>query len=82
MAKDKKAIFKPKAQEVAPIDDKYSQEEVAAAEQLVQNEEKDKKMSAVQTASAIWTLICTLYSIASVCMFVAKSGWIPPTLTF
>ena len=38
MSKDKKAIFKPKAQEVAPIDDKYSQEEVAAAEQLVQNE--------------------------------------------
>ena len=56
MSKDKKAIFKPKAQEVAPIDDKYSQEEVAAAEQLVQSEEKDKKMSAVQTASAIYSM--------------------------
>ena len=81
MSKDKKAIFKPKAQEVAPIDDKYSQKEVAAAEQLVQSEEKDKKMSAVQTASAIWTLICTLYSIVSVCMFVAKK-WVDSTYTY
>ena len=81
MSKDKKAIFKPKAQEVAPIDDKYSQEEVAAAEQLVQSEEKDKKMSAVQTASAIWTLICTLYSIVSVCMFVAKK-WVDSIYTY
>ena len=42
MAKDKKAIFSPKTQEVKPVDQKYSQEEVQAAQAVVEQEEKDK----------------------------------------
>ena len=45
MAKDKKAIFSPKTQEVKPVDQKYSQEEVQAAQAVVEQEEKDKKVT-------------------------------------
>lgn len=42
--------------------------------------EPSKREKAVALASAIWTLICTLYSIVSVCSFVAK-GWVDTTFS-
>lgn len=74
MAKEKKAMFVPKAQEVAPIDEKYSQEDVEKAQAIVEQEEKDKGMSVVQKLNVVWTIVSTLYAIASTCMFVAKMG--------
>lgn len=76
MAKEKKAMFVPKAQEVAPIDEKYSQEDVEKAQAIVEQEEKDKGMSVVQKLNVVWTIVSMLYAIASTCMFVAKNGWI------
>lgn len=81
MAKDKKTIFKPKAQEVKPIDQKYSQEEIAAAQAIVEQEEKDKGMSVVQMLNVVWTIVSTLYAIASTCMFVAKK-WVDSIYTY
>lgn len=76
MAKEKKAKFTPKSQEVKPIDQKYSQEEIVAAQAIVEKEEKDKGMSVVQMLNVVWTIVSTLYAIASTCTFVAKNGWI------
>ena len=75
MAKDKKAIFSPKTQEVKPVDQKYSQEEVQAAQAVVEQEEKDKGMSVVQRLSVVWTIVSTVYAIVSTCTFVAKK-WV------
>lgn len=60
MAKEKKAMFVPKAQEVAPIDEKYSQEDVEKAQAFVEQEEKDKGMSVVQKLNVVWTIVSTL----------------------
>lgn len=43
MAKDKKTIFKPKAQEVAPIDEKYSQEDVEKHRQLSNRKKRTRE---------------------------------------
>ena len=75
MAKDKKAIFSPKTQEVKPVDQKYSQEEVQEAQAVVEQEEKDKGMSVVQRLSVVWTIVSTVYAIVSTCTFVAKK-WV------
>ena len=75
MAKDKKAIFSPKTQEVKPVDQKYAQEEVQAAQAVVEQEEKDKGMSVVQRLSVVWTIVSTVYAIVSTCTFVAKK-WV------
>lgn len=75
MAKDKKAIFSPKTQEVKPVDQKYSQEEIQAAQAVVEQEEKDKGMTVVQKLSVVWTIISTVYAIVSTCTFVAKK-WV------
>lgn len=75
MAKDKKAIFSPKTQEVKPVDQKYSQEEIQAAQAVVEQEEKDKGMTVVQKVSVVWTIISTVYAIVSTCTFVAKK-WV------
>lgn len=75
MAKDKKAIFSPKTQEVKPVDQKYSQEEIQAAQAVVEQEEKDKGMSVVQRLSVVWTIVSTVYAIVSTCTFVAKK-WV------
>ena len=75
MAKDKKAIFSPKTQEVKPVDQKYSQEEVQAAQAVVEQEEKDKGMSVVQRLSVVWTIVSTVSAIVSTCTFVAKK-WV------
>ena len=75
MAKDKQAIFSPKTQEVKPVDQKYSQEEVQAAQAVVEQEEKDKGMSVVQRLSVVWTIVSTVYAIVSTCTFVAKK-WV------
>lgn len=45
-----------------------------------EEKEPSKRAKAVALASAIWTLICTLYSIVSVCSFVAK-GWVDTTFS-
>ena len=63
MAKDKQAIFSPKTQEVKPVDQKYSQEEVQAAHAVVEQEEKDKGMTVVQRLSVVWTIVSTVYAI-------------------
>lgn len=42
--------------------------------------EPSKRAKALAMASAIWTLISTLYSIVSVCSFVAK-GWVDTTFS-
>lgn len=81
MAKEKKAMFVPKAQEVAPIDEKYSQEDVEKAQAIVEQEEKDKGMSVVQKLNVVWTIVSTLYAIASTCMFVAKK-WVDSIYTY
>ena len=81
MAKEKKAMFVPKAQEVAPIDEKYSQEDVEKAQAFVEQEEKDKGMSVVQKLNVVWTIVSTLYAIASTCMFVAKK-WVDSIYTY
>lgn len=39
-----------------------------------------KRTKALAMASAIWTLVCTLYSIVSVCSFVLK-GWVDTTFS-
>ena len=75
MAKDKKAIFSPKTQEVKPVDQKYSQEEIQAAQAVVEQEEKDKGMTVVQRLSVVWTIVSTVYAIVSTCTFVAKK-WV------
>lgn len=75
MAKDKKAIFSPKTQEVKPVDQKYSQEEIQAAQAVVEQEEKDKGMTVVQKLSVVWTIISTVYAIVSTCTFVVKK-WV------
>lgn len=81
MAKEKTAMFVPKAQEVAPIDEKYSQEDVEKAQAIVEQEEKDKGMSVVQKLNVVWTIVSTLYAIASTCMFVAKK-WVDSIYTY
>lgn len=75
MAKDKKAIFSPKTQEVKPVAQKYSQEEIQAAQAVVEQEEKDKGMTVVQKLSVVWTIVSTVYAIVSTCTFVAKK-WV------
>lgn len=75
MTKDKKAIFSPKTQEVKPVDQKYSQEEIQAAQAVVEQEEKDKGMTVVQRLSVVWTIVSTVYAIVSTCTFVAKK-WV------
>lgn len=46
----------------------------------VAEERPSKRQHALSMASAIWTLICTLYSVVSVCSFVIK-GWVDTTFS-
>lgn len=46
----------------------------------VVDEKQSKKARTIALASAIWTIVCTLYSIVSVCSFVAK-GWVDTTFS-
>lgn len=73
--KRQKGDFSPKTQEVKPVDQKYSQEEIQAAQAIVEQEEKDKGMSVVQRLSVVWTIVSTVYAIVSTCTFVAKK-WV------
>lgn len=76
-----KARFSPKTQEVAPIDEKYSKEDIAAAQAQVELEQKDKGMSVVQKLNVVWTIVSTIYAIVSTCMFVAKK-WVDSSYAY
>lgn len=52
--------------------------ETVKSEQVTKEHSKRTKVLAY--VSAIWTLVCTLYSIVSVCSFVAK-GWVDTTFS-
>lgn len=60
----------------------YKPSEVVRNVQSVQpmDEKHGKRAKALAYAGAIWTLICTLYSVVSVCSFVAK-GWVDTTFS-
>ncbi len=81
MAKEKKAKFSPKETQVEQIDGKYSQEEIDKATEIVEKKEKDKGMSVVQKLSVVWTIVSTVYAIASTCMFVSKK-WVDSTYAY
>ncbi|MDE7372564.1 MAG: hypothetical protein K2N18_00715 [Clostridia bacterium] len=71
--KNKQPTFKPKSRlEAAP-----EGEQTQALTESVQNEiyKREKKATVLNKVSAIWTLLTTLYAIASTCLFIAK-GWL------
>lgn len=69
------------AAEASPIDASgFSDEQVEKIKAEVAQEES-KKVSKLQKISAIWTIISTIYAIASTCTFIAR-GWIEHTLTY
>lgn len=71
--KNKQPTFKPKSRlEAAP-----ESEQPQALAESVQKEiyERERKATVINKVSAIWTLLTTLYAIASTCLFIAK-GWL------
>ena len=71
--KNKQPTFKPKTRlEAAP-----EGEQTQALTESVQDEihKREKKATVINKVSAIWTLLTTLYAIASTCLFIAK-GWL------
>ena len=71
--KKKEPTFKPKSRlEAAP-----EAERQQALTESVQKEihEREKKATVINKLSAIWTLLTTVYAIASTCLFIAK-GWL------
>lgn len=78
-----KAKFTPKS---ALVDEKgitgdYTSEQVGKAIAEVIAEEENKKLTTFQKIDVVWTVISTLYAIASVCTFVAKK-WVDSAYTY
>ena len=78
-----KAKFTPKS---ALVDEKgipgdYTSEQVGKATAEVIAEEENKKLTTFQKIDVVWTVISTLYAIASVCTFVAKK-WVDSVYTY
>ena len=78
-----KAKFTPKS---ALVDEKgipgdYTSEQVGKAIAEVVAEEENKKLTTFQKIDVVWTVISTLYAIASVCTFVAKK-WVDSVYTY
>ena len=78
-----KAKFTPKS---ALVDEKgipgdYTSEQVGKATAEVIAEEENKKLTTFQKIDVIWTVMSTLYAIASVCTFVAKK-WVDSVYTY
>lgn len=78
-----KAKFTPKS---ALADEKgipgdYTSEQVQKAITEVIAEEENKKLTTFQKIDVVWTVISTLYAIASVCTFVAKK-WVDSVYTY
>ena len=78
-----KAKFTPKS---ALVDEKgipgdYTSEQVGKAIAEVIAEEENKKLTTFQKIDVVWTVISTLYAIASVCTFVAKK-WVDSVYTY
>ena len=78
-----KAKFTPKS---ALVDEKgipgdYTSEQVGKAIAEVVAEEENKKPTTFQKIDVVWTVISTLYAIASVCTFVAKK-WVDSVYTY
>ena len=78
-----KAKFTPKS---ALADEKgipgdYTSEQVGKAIAEVVEEEENKKLTTFQKIDVVWTVISTLYAIASVCTFVAKK-WVDSAYTY
>ena len=78
-----KAKFTPKS---ALVDEKgipgdYTSEQVGKAIAEVVAEEENKKFTTFQKIDVVWTVISTLYAIASVCTFVAKK-WVDSAYTY
>ena len=78
-----KAKFTPKS---ALVDEKgipgdYTSEQVGKAITEVVAEEENKKFTTFQKIDVVWTVISTLYAIASVCTFVAKK-WVDSVYTY
>ena len=78
-----KAKFTPKS---ALADEKgipgdYTSEQVGKAIAEVIAEEENKKLTTFQKIDVVWTVISTLYAIASVCTFVAKK-WVDSVYTY
>lgn len=71
--KNKQPAFRPKSRlEAAP-----ESERTQPLAESVQDEiyKREKKATVLNKVSAIWTLLTTLYAIASTCLFIAK-GWL------
>ena len=78
-----KAKFTPKS---ALVNEKgmpgdYTSEQVGKAIAEVIAEEENKKLTTFQKIDVVWTVISTLYAIASVCTFVAKK-WVDSAYTY
>ena len=59
----------------------YTSEQVGKAIAEVIAEEENKKLTTFQKIDVVWTVISTLYAIASVCTFVAKK-WVDSAYTY
>lgn len=71
--KNKQPTFKPKTR----LEAAQGSDQVDALTESVQDEiyKREKKATIVNKISAIWTLLTTVYAIASTCLFIAK-GWL------
>ena len=78
-----KAKFTPKSALVNEkgIPGDYTSEQVGKATAEVIAEEENKKLTTFQKIDVVWTVISTLYAIASVCTFVAKK-WVDSVYTY
>ena len=78
-----KAKFTPKSALVNEkgIPGDYTSEQVGKAIAEVIAEEENKKLTTFQKIDVVWTVISTLYAIASVCTFVAKK-WVDSVYTY
>lgn len=78
-----KAKFTPKSAlaDEKGIPDNYTSEQVGKAIAEVIAEEENKKLTTFQKIDVVWTVISTLYAIASVCTFVAKK-WVDSVYTY
>ena len=58
---------------------KPSEEQLAVSEGVKREiEKRQKKATVINKLSAVWTLLSTVYAIASTCLFIAK-GWVADT---
>ncbi len=80
MAKKKPSYIPREYEEKDVIDrEKYSEEEIELARRQVI--EQDKKVSRLTLLSVIWTIVTTIYVIASTCTLLAKR-WVDSTIAY